>query len=415
VRPELAAPLPVRARVGRPPLSLLLGAGSAVALGVALAAVAHVPETRTSPLEPDTRLWRALLIAGVAGAFALYLLGLAASRQRAAALPAVVAIAAAIQLAPLAAPLLLSRDTYLYWDYGRIAAVHHGNPYSDFPDRWPADPAYRHMSSAWARLRDPYGPAWTLIDEADAKLAGSSTREAVLFFRLLAAAAMLLTVGVVARSTRSAFSTALVGWNPLLALHFAGGGHADAAMMALVAVALALAERRPRWSGAAWAAAVAVKVAALAFLGVELVYRLRERRRQWFAGLVAGAVVALVAATALFGLSWVRSGGPISNQLREANSIGLPTRLTHLGLTVHAAQVLVTVLFAVLYLWILRQAWRGRRRTSLAAGALCLTVAWLMPWYGSWPIVLAAFDLDAAGIVLGLGLTGYLLLDALPV
>jgi len=33
----------------------------------------------------------------------------------------------------------------------------------------------------------------------------------------------------------------------------------------------------------------------------------------------------------------------------------------------------------------------------------------------SWPIVLAAFDLDLAGILLGLGLSGYLLLDVLPI
>jgi hypothetical protein len=46
---------------------------------------------------------------------------------------------------------------------------------------------------------------------------------------------------------------------------------------------------------------------------------------------------------------------------------------------------------------------------------MCLAVAWLMPWYASWPIVLAAFDLDLAGILLGVGLSAYLLLDVLPI
>jgi hypothetical protein len=394
---------------------LALGCGTALALAVGLAAAAQASETRISPIRPDSQLWRALLIGGLLAAFVLYLLGLLAARRRAVAVGAVAAVAAVIQLAPLSTPMLLSRDAYIYWDYGRIAVVHHGNPFRDFPNRWPDDPAYKQMASAFGRLRSPYGPAWVLVGEASAKVAGNSAKTAELFFRVLAAASMLLIVGVVAWSTRSAFSTALVGWNPLLALHFAGGGHSDAAMMALVAVALALASRYPRWSGAAWAGAVAIKVAALAFLGIELVYRLRQRNRAWLIGLGVAAVVALAVSLAIFGPTFLRSGGPISNQLRQANSVGLPTKLSHLGLGLHTAEVLCAVCFAVLYVWILREAWHGRRRMSLAAAGLCLAVAWLMPWYASWPIILAAFDLDLAGILLGVGLSGYLLLDVLPI
>ena len=412
---ELTLSAAARARTRRPPVALALGAGTAAALAVGLAAATHAPETRISPIRPDSQLWRTLLVAGLLAAFVLYLLGLLAARRHALAVGAVAAVAVAIQLAPLATPMLLSRDVYLYWDYGRTAVVHHGNPFSDFPNRWPNDPAYKQMASAWGRLRSPYGPGWVLVGEASAKVAGTSVKTAELFFRVLAAASMLGIVGVVAWSTRSAFSTALVGWNPLLALHFAGGGHSDAAMMGLVAVALALASRHPRWSGAAWVGAVAIKVAALAFLGVELVYRLRQRARAWLVGLAVAAVVAIAASLAIFGPSFLRSGGPISNQLREANSVGLPTKLSHLGLGLHTAEVLCVLAFALLYLWILREAWHGRRRLSLAATGMCLAVAWLMPWYASWPIVLAAFDLDLAGILLGLGLSGYLLLDVLPI
>jgi Glycosyltransferase family 87 len=394
--------------------ALVCGAALAASFGVGLAAVTHAPETRVSPLEPHG-VWHTLLIGGLLTAFAFYLLGLVALHNAAAALGAVAAIAVVIQLAPLSTPLLLSRDTYLYWDYGRTVTVHNANPFSDFPDRWRADPAYRQMTSGWARLRSPYGPGWVLVDEGAAKVAGTSAKTATLFFRVLAALAMVATVGIVAWSSRSAFSTALVGWNPLLALHFAGGGHSDAAMMALVAAALALALRHERWSGAAWAGAVAIKVAALAFLGVELVYRARERARGWFVGLAAAAVVALAISLALFGPSFVRSGGPISNQLREANSVGLPTKLHELGLGIHTAQALAVVCFAMLYLWVLLEAWQGRRRLSLAAAGLCLAVSWLMPWYASWPIVLAAFDRDRWGTLLGLGISGYLLLDVLPI
>lgn len=394
--------------------AIACGACAAAALAIGLAAAANAPETRVSPLEPSGA-WHLLLIAGLLAAFGFYLLGLLALRYTAAALGAVVAVAVAIQLAPLSTPLLLSRDAYLYWDYGRVATAHGGNPFSDFPSQWPNDPAYQRMTSAWARLRSPYGPGWVLVDEAAAKAAGTSAEAATLFFRILAAAAMLGTVGIVAWSSRSAFATALVGWNPLLALHFAGGGHSDAAMMALVAAALALAARRPGWSGAAWAGAVAIKVAALGFLGVEVVYRARERARAWFVGLVAAAVVALAASIALFGPSFVRSAGPISNQLREANSVGVPTKLHELGLTIHVAQAVTVASFAVLYLWVLLEAWRGRRRLSLAAAGMCLAVSWLMPWYASWPVVLAAFDRDRWGTLLGIGISGYLLLDVLPI
>ena len=69
---------------------------------------------------------------------------------------------------------------------------------------------------------------------------------------------MLAATWLVAR--RRAFAAALVGWNPVVAVHFAGGGHNDALMMALVAAALALGERkRVQAAGAAWALAVLVK------------------------------------------------------------------------------------------------------------------------------------------------------------
>jgi hypothetical protein len=39
-------------------------------------------------------------------------------------------VVAAIQLIPLAGPLLLSRDVYAYWTYGRLITDHDANPYA---------------------------------------------------------------------------------------------------------------------------------------------------------------------------------------------------------------------------------------------------------------------------------------------
>jgi len=111
---ELTLSAAARARTRRPPVALALGAGTAAALAVGLAAATHAPETRISPIRPDSQLWRTLLVAGLLAAFVLYLLGLLAARRHALAVGAVAAVAVAIQLAPLATPMLLARDVYLY-------------------------------------------------------------------------------------------------------------------------------------------------------------------------------------------------------------------------------------------------------------------------------------------------------------
>src|SRR5207248_1744621 len=104
VTEDIAVARPAARRAARLPLGLAAGAAAAAALGVALLAIQHVPETRTSPLVPDTHAWRVVLIAAVAAAFALYVIGLLALRSRTAAVGAVAVVAAVIQLAPLAAP-----------------------------------------------------------------------------------------------------------------------------------------------------------------------------------------------------------------------------------------------------------------------------------------------------------------------
>ena len=58
----------------------------------------------------------------LAAAFVAYVTGLALLRRRVAPTRAVVVLAAAIQLVPLAAPLLLSTDAWTYWGYGWIGA-----------------------------------------------------------------------------------------------------------------------------------------------------------------------------------------------------------------------------------------------------------------------------------------------------
>src|SRR3989442_1089667 len=70
-----------------------------------------------------------IFLGALAVAFALYVVALALIRARASRVTLVFAVAAVIQLTPLAGPLLLSRDVYSYWAYGRIAGTHDRDPY----------------------------------------------------------------------------------------------------------------------------------------------------------------------------------------------------------------------------------------------------------------------------------------------
>jgi hypothetical protein len=75
---------------------------------------------------------------------------------------------------------------------------------------------------------------------------------------------------------------------------------------------------------------------------------------------------------------------------------------------------LLTLLFGIAYLVLLRQAWHGRARLGLTAGLFCLALSWLPPWYVAWPVAFAAVEEDRAARWLALGLTAWLLRDAIP-
>ncbi|MGH7357375.1 MAG: glycosyltransferase 87 family protein, partial [Candidatus Rokuibacteriota bacterium] len=296
-------------RPGRGVLALVCGG---LVLGLVGAAVAFAfPEA--SPLVPEHEggdsTWAWLYLAAAVAAFAAYLAGLLVlSRPEAPRrLRAVVVVACAVQLLPLAGPVLLSTDLYTYWDYARIAVVHDGNPYEDVPSDFPEDPAFPLMGSYWHDTTSVYGPGFTLASEAHAAAVGESEEAAALVYKALAALAMVALVLLAARlSPRPALAAAFVGWNPLLALHFAGGGHNDAWMMALVLAALALAASgRRALAGVAWALAIAVKWVPLLFLPLRLLEARRVGRRIDHRGLGIAAAAIVAIATWRYGLSWL--------------------------------------------------------------------------------------------------------------
>jgi alpha-1,6-mannosyltransferase len=400
-----------------PALALVAG-GTAFALVAVAVAAAH---PAASPLSPDragddTR-WSWLYLGALSAAFLFYLLGLLALARRTSRLLPVLVVSTLIQTAPLAAPVLLSTDAYTYWAYGRLEVVHGENPYTTTPAEFPNDPAYPRMGADWRDTASVYGPGFTLVSEGVAAGSGRSPAAAAWAFRVIATVSMLTLVGLAALlGRRAAFAAAFVGWNPLLAIHFAGGGHNDALMMALVLGALALASRgRLQLAGVSWAAAIALKWVPAVFLilrAAEARATGRPTRHLGFA-LAAGGFVGL--AFWRYGTGWLSAAVPVAKNLEHQAVYSIPHQLSSLlAVSEYAVSIAFGVLFAISFLWLLREALRGRARLGLAAGLMLVATPWLVPWYAVWAVPLAAVEEDRAARALALAMSAYLLRDAVP-
>jgi hypothetical protein len=387
--------------VRRPPARLL---GAVVAAGVAAATVAarHASPSEVSPVVPRGH-WNTVWIVAVVVALVVYALALPFVRTG---LVAALAVAAAVQLLPLAAPLLLSKDSYLYWGEARVVLVHHASPYRAAPGDFPSDPSTPYVSEEWRGTAAPYGPTWETLALVPGAAAGASHRHAAFAYKLFGALGVLLTVALVAFVTKRAAPVALLGWNPLVALHFAGGGHSDGWLVALLCLAVA-ARRSPR-GGGAWALAGAFKPVGAILFPLDLAAdRLRRPRRFWL-GLVGAGVVVLAVSSAVWGIGWIRAS---LVGVHGASPLGGVHWLTQAGFSHHDAVAIGAAVFAAVYVALLVRAWRtGRAGLSLAASSLCLTTSLLRPWYGIWPLALAAVEEDAAGAAVAVALSAYLLL-----
>jgi hypothetical protein len=374
-----------------------------------------VPLHGGHPDGDDAYTWA--FLAALAAAFALYLFALLWLARRAASFRAVAILAAAIQLVPLGAPLLLSTDAWTYWSYGRVASVHDANPYRDPPADFPDDPSFPYVGEDWRDTTTVYGPAFTLSSEPLAVAVGESEDAAAWIYKTLAALAVLLTVALAARlSPRPVFACAFVGWNPLLAVHFAGGGHNDAWMAALVVGALALAASgRHAWAGAAWAAAVLVKWVPLVLLPLRALEARRTGRPVDHRGFAVAALVLLALATVRYGFGWLEAFGPLARNANQETSYALPHRLQDLGVPRQLALGLFGTGLALVFAYLVHEALRGRARLGLAACALMLAAPWLVVWYVVWAVPLAAAEDDHTAQLLALALCAYLLPQTIPI
>jgi hypothetical protein len=385
----------------------VIPAGIAVALAVAAASMAarHAEHADSSPVTP-TGGWQDVWTWCIVLALVLYAAGVLLAR-RSRRLHAAVAIAVVVQALPLVSPLLLSKDAYLYWSQARLITAHHANPYRTTPAAFPDDPSYAWVSGSWRANLTDYGPLWELTGTVPAVAAGESRHRAELAYRLFALLGVIATVFLVARRTRNAAAVAFVGWSPLVALHFAGGGHNDAWLALLLAVAVLFG------SGVAYAGATFFKGWPVLLIPLALAqWRLRPPRRFWL-GLACATAIIAAAAFAAFGTAWIEHAYRGAN---TSSGLGGVHFLQELGVRFRYAVALGSLVFAAIYAGAVVHAWRtGRARFSLVTSALSLTAAQLRPWYALWAVVLAAVEEDAAAAAVAFLLTSYLLLaDAVP-
>lgn len=396
----------------RLPLALGLGV---LALVAGCAAVAWPSDSPVAAVPGGHQVgdtsWSWIYLGLAAGAFVLYIAAALLVSRRAARLAALGALAVAIQLAPLLGPLLISTDAWTYWSYGRIAAVHHQSPYTSPPSAFPHDPSYPYVGGAWRHTTSVYGPAFTLASEPLALAQGSSADAAAWTYKALAAAAMIAAALLAARlSRRPALALVLVGWNPALALDFAGGGHNDVWMAALVVAALALAASgRRQLAGAAWATAALIKWIPLLLLPLRALEARANGRPVRHLGFAVTAAALIAAATLAYGWSWLRAAVPLLKHAEVGSRFSIPHRLAHLGLPYGLAFGLCIAGLVIGYAWLLLEAHRGRARLGLAACLILLATPYLVAWYVVWALPLAAAEDDPPAQWIAVGLSVYLL------
>jgi hypothetical protein len=379
-------------------VAALSGLSCVATVAVAVASARSLDYAAVSPLVPAAG-WHDALRLAVVASFLSYVLGVVALRREPLQPRVALGFGAAVQLLPLVAPTLLSTDVHVYEDYGRKAVFDDQNPYLEREDN---------------PVPSVYGPLFTLFSEA-LSLFVRDEGAAEVALRIVAAGSVIAVAVLAGRlADDRSFAIAFVAWNPLLALHFAGGGHNDALMVALVLCAVLLAHSgRRHLAGVAWAASIFVKWLSAAFLPLIFAESPAQRRRPSSVTLAASGLALAVVATLWYGDEWFRAGLGLARTGTRTGSIGVSHWLQEIGVPDRARELGVE--FAQVCA-LLALAWRahatGRARLGLAACLFAILQGWLNPWYAVWGVGLAAADeTDGLGRALAVILSGYLLLD----
>jgi Glycosyltransferase family 87 len=339
---------------------------------------------------------------------------------------------AALTALMLLGPPLVSTDIFSYQFYGRLGDVYHVNPYVTGAFALHYDPLYPLIGSKWYDTPTVYGPLFTAFSYL---LAPLSIPASVFAYKAIAALSSLAIVALVWNGARlrgvdQVKAVALVGLNPLVVVYGIGGGHNDLLMLApLLAGVVLLLQGRSRLGGASIVAAAAVKMTA----GLVLPFALADargrlhgtRHREVLIGAgISGAAIA-VFSLAMFGTGPLHLPATIENVQSLGNWQSIPgfigTRLG-LGTVGHPVALILSVMFAAAFSWLLWRVWQGRLDWIAGAGwaafALLVTAGSLLPWYAAWLMPLAALGRDRrlwrASLVVTVVMASFQLLAYIP-
>jgi len=195
-------------------------------------------------------------VGGLAAMFLLYALALREAGRLPAgrALPAVFGIGAGLAAAFALMYPVNAIDLFIYAVRSRLLTSHGVDPNAAMPlAYWEIDPLMRFASREWADEVSPYGPLWNLIAAPITAVAGDGLLVALLGFKALAVAALLLGGWLIARAlTRGgegvggepAVGALFYLWNPLVLWEGIGNGHNDVVMAVPLLLAFLDWERR---------------------------------------------------------------------------------------------------------------------------------------------------------------------------
>ena len=159
-------------------------------------------------------------------------------------------------------------DLWSYQMDGRMVSHYGVSPYTHTPSDFPNDPFVPRINAVWRGVASEYGPVLVEIAAGVAAATGTSELAARLAWQGLAACAVLLTLVLLARRTRSPAAVALVGCNPVVIVDVVNAGHSDALIgLAVLGSVLLARARRDVLAALALTAAMLIK----APVGVALV------------------------------------------------------------------------------------------------------------------------------------------------
>lgn len=344
----------------------------------------------------------------------------------------------------LVATPMFSRDAYSYLAQG--AMLREGfDPYSEGPVVNPGL-LLDNVSNVWTTTTTPYGPVHLLLGAGITSVTGDNVVSGTWLWRLLMLPGLVLMAWGVPRLARRMGGNPTVAlWlavlNPLVLVHLVGGVHNELLMVGLMLAGIVLVLEGRHLSGFALVSlGAAIKATAgLALPFLVWVWMIHERDRALAegreplspiksfvktVGIGVAVFVFVFGGTSLIagvGIGWLTA---LSGSSKIINWLSLPTMMGHaitwftpwrLGSVLDVTRMLCMIALAIIlvYAW-----WRFRRteRDAVLGIVIALTAVTLLspaalPWYYSWPLVVAAaFRMSTRTLMILVALSTWLML-----